>query len=197
MPTTSSSCLWRDAASMLLAAVALGFAYNSASPLGIRTPSGLPASSSVSAYANETLSLDLESNLQGPRLKNDTISAEIAPGGAPAAREPGKSVTWTDVKPLLAGGSLLLVDARSAEAFNAGHIPGAVSLPFTELEARITRFTSSYPRTTAIVVYCADTECPVSTAEAGALRQQFGYINVREMPGGYVSWRLAEEGARK
>ncbi len=197
MQATSTSNLGRDMAAMLLAAAALGFAYNCASPLGIRMPVGPQPSAATSAYSNETLALDIESKVRDPRLGNDTVSLEIVPGAAQPARAAGGVVTWPEVKPLLSAGSVVLVDARSADAFSAGHIPGAVSLPFVDLAARIPQFTSAYPRATPIVVYCADTECPVSAAEGSELRQQYGYQNVREMPGGYVAWRLAEEGPRK
>lgn len=158
---------------------------------------GPQANAAGSAYSNETLALDVESVARDPRLGNETVSVDIVPGGAQPAHAASEVVAWPEVKPLLSSGSVLLVDARTADAYNAGHIPGAVSLPFVDLSARISQFTSAYPKTAAIVVYCADTECPLSTAEASALRRQFGYLNVREMPGGYGAWRVAEEGTRK
>lgn len=197
MQANSKNSLGRDAAAMLLAAAALGFAYNAASPLGVRMAPGPQADAAVPAYSNETLGLDVQSTARDPRLGNETLSVDIVPGEAQPARAASEVVAWPEVKPLLSAGSLLLVDARSAEAYSAGHIPGAVSLPFVELDARIAQFTSAHPRTAAIVVYCADTECPVSAAEASVLRRQYGYLNVREMPGGYVAWRMAEEGPRK
>jgi rhodanese-related sulfurtransferase len=197
MPATSTNTLVRDAAAMLLAAAALGFAYNSASPLGIRTSPSPLADAAGSPYSNETLALDVESNVRDPRLGNETLSLEIVPGAAQPAQPVTGPVTWPEAKKLLSAGSALLVDARSADAFSAGHIPGAVSLPFVDLAARISQFTAAYPRTAAIIVYCADTQCPVSAAEASALRQQFGYPNVREMPGGFAAWRMAEEEAGK
>jgi rhodanese-related sulfurtransferase len=197
MPAIQSNRLGRDAAAMLLAAAAIGFAYNCASPLGIRSSPGLQADAAGSPYSNETLALEVESNVRDPRLGNETLSLEIVPGAAQPAPAATGPVTWPEAKQLLSAGSVILVDARSADAFGAGHIPGAVSLPFVDLAARISQFTAAYPRTSAIIVYCADTQCPVSAAEAAALRQQFGYLNVREMPGGYVAWRMAEEGSGK
>lgn len=193
IPDTS---LWRDAAALFLAAAVLGFAYNSASPLGIRTLAEPPAEPAGRAYSNETLNLEVQPTGQDAALRNETLSVEVLPGGAPAAAAK-EAVTWPEVRQMLSAGPLLLVDARSAAAFDAGHIPGAVSLPFADLGSRIAAFLSVHPRSTAIVVYCADTECPVSEAEADALRRQYGFTHVREMPGGYVAWRMAEEGARK
>jgi rhodanese-related sulfurtransferase len=110
-------------------------------------------------------------------------------GGSPTL------VAWPQVKPLLATSRIVLIDARNAAAFDAGHIPGAISLPFADLGARIEAFSSRVPKAQPIVVYCGSAECPVSDAEARALAGQYGYRDVAEMPGGYAEWRLAEPGA--
>jgi rhodanese-related sulfurtransferase len=46
---------------------------------------------------------------------------------------------------LAAGEVLQLVDLRSAEAFAAGHVPGAVNVPLRELLARIAELDRSAP----------------------------------------------------
>jgi rhodanese-related sulfurtransferase len=195
MASTPCSFPGCEAVALLALAAVLGFAYNASSPLGVRATVGEPAPSArPSAYANETLALAVEPVRQDAALRNETISAEIVSGGAPAAAKPPALVTWPEAREIVARGGGLLVDARGAGAFAAGHIPGAVSLPFTLLESRMPQFAALHPRTVPIVVYCADTECPVSAAEARDLREHYGYLDVREMPGGYAAWRLAEEG---
>ena len=49
-----------------------------------------------------------------------------------------------------AGDSLLVVDARSSDEYAAAHIPGAISLPLSDLEARM----DELPRDQEIVLYC-------------------------------------------
>lgn len=49
------------------------------------------------------------------------------------------------------GGDFILLDVRSREEFSAGHLSGAVNLPFEELENRIYEL----PRGKPVVVYCA------------------------------------------
>lgn len=49
------------------------------------------------------------------------------------------------------GGDFLVLDVRSEEEFSAGHVSGAVNLPFEELEERFYEL----PRGKPIVVYCA------------------------------------------
>ena len=42
------------------------------------------------------------------------------------------------------------------------------------------------------MIYCASINCPVSHAEAITLAEQYGYTDVREMPGGFAEWLTAE-----
>jgi len=50
-----------------------------------------------------------------------------------------------------AGADLVVVDVRSKEEFDQGHIPGAVSIPYAEIEARYREL----PGDKEIVTYCA------------------------------------------
>lgn len=46
--------------------------------------------------------------------------------------------------------SVIVVDTRPAEAFDASHIPGAVSMPYAEIEAR----QGELDKNAKIVTYC-------------------------------------------
>lgn len=87
---------------------------------------------------------------------------------------------------------MVLVDARPRTAFDAGHIPGAVSLPFKELQAGIISFMATHPPNTPMAIYCANTSCGTSSQMATALTQTYQYQDVRYLPGGYQEWRSAE-----
>lgn len=50
-----------------------------------------------------------------------------------------------------AGDDLVIVDVRSKEEFDQGHVPGAVSIPYAEIEARYREL----PRDKEIITYCA------------------------------------------
>ena len=214
MNAPSGSLPLRDSAAILLVALCLGFAYNAGSPLGVRSatepaaPSPLaPRAKAADHYSNETVLVATQpaaAPLADAGVQNETLTAEIvrtAPTApAPAApAQPGRklpaALAWAEVKRLAAAGEVVLVDAREPAAFEAGHIPGAISLPFTQLNQRIIQFSASYPQGRPLVIYCASNQCPVSQAEALVLMEQFGYTNVREMPGGYAEWRLAETAA--
>ncbi len=78
----------------------------------------------------------------------------------------------------------VLVDVRSSECYEQGHVPGAVSLPYTELtQVRI----DAYPDDTLFVVYCAGPHC--NGANRGALRIASLGRPVKEMIGGMAGWR--------
>jgi len=51
-----------------------------------------------------------------------------------------------------AGADIVIVDVRGKEDFDEGHIPGAVSIPWEEMEARYTEL----PRGKEVITYCSD-----------------------------------------
>lgn len=79
----------------------------------------------------------------------------------------------------------LLIDVRSAAAWEQGRIPGALHIPVAELEQRLAEL--SHDRGTPIVVYCWGPGCNGSTKAALAVAK-LGYRNVRELIGGFEYW---------
>jgi rhodanese-related sulfurtransferase len=80
-------------------------------------------------------------------------------------------------------GVVTVIDVRPEEEFNAGHIPGATSIPLKELEDRI----SEIPEEKEIVAYCRGQYC-ILAIEAVALLRSRGYraIHFEE---GIPEWR--------
>jgi phage shock protein E len=75
---------------------------------------------------------------------------------------------------------VLLLDVRTSEEFAAGHIPGAVLLPYDEIAARFNEADKGRP----IVVYCR------SGHRSGIARTTLlglGYTNVSDF-GPYTKW---------
>jgi rhodanese-related sulfurtransferase len=89
-----------------------------------------------------------------------------------------------------AGVPLVVVDVRSAAAWDQGHVPGALHLPAAELPGRLGELPppEDDPQ---LVVYCWGPGCNGSTKAALALARA-GYGDVREMIGGFEYW--AREG---
>ena len=48
-----------------------------------------------------------------------------------------KNISITALENLLAAGGVNLVDVRESDEFAAGHVPGAVNVPLSELENRL------------------------------------------------------------
>jgi rhodanese-related sulfurtransferase len=80
-------------------------------------------------------------------------------------------------------GQVTLIDVRPAEEFRAGHIPGAISIPLSHLEARL----SELPREQEIVAYCRGPYC-VLAVEAVARLSSWGYRALR-LEDGIQEWR--------
>ncbi len=78
----------------------------------------------------------------------------------------------------------LLLDVRSPDAFAAGHVPGAVSLPHGRI---VRRTVDELAATSLYVVYCAGPHC--NGADRAALRLAELGRPVKKMIGGVTGWR--------
>jgi rhodanese-related sulfurtransferase len=78
----------------------------------------------------------------------------------------------------------VVVDARTPAAYAAGHVPGAISLPYREIADETVGL---LPGDRTIVVYCDGPACNAATRAAAALAT-FGY-RVKEMIGGLEYWQ--------
>jgi rhodanese-related sulfurtransferase len=95
-------------------------------------------------------------------------------------------VTRAELKSRLRRGDpLVVVDVRPPAEFAAGHIPGAVSVPPAELEARLRRI----PRRAEVVAYCRGAYCVFADEAVRALRRR--RIHARRLEDGFPEWRRA------
>jgi rhodanese-related sulfurtransferase len=91
------------------------------------------------------------------------------------------------------GSDLLVIDVRSREAYVAGHIPGAISIPAERMAKRL----AEIPRDRTVVVYCSFRHPGHSPSEAsGVLLRENGYA-VKVLYGGQPAWREAGFGVEK
>lgn len=88
-------------------------------------------------------------------------------------------------------GKALFADARPWMAYQAGHIPGAMSLDPEESDAWAGNFFSQFPADTLIVTYCDGARCPLSTELAVKLRA-LGYERVLIFKEGWSAWNAAQ-----
>lgn len=82
------------------------------------------------------------------------------------------------------GENVVIIDARSAEAFAAEHIPGAISLPHRTMNDQTT---SPLDREVFYVTYCDGIGCNASTK--GALNLTRLGFRVKELIGGLEWWK--------
>jgi rhodanese-related sulfurtransferase len=80
---------------------------------------------------------------------------------------------------------ILLLDVRTREGYQAGHLPGALNIPFEELPVRV----QELPKSKEIITYCWDVTCLLCTKAAYVLAGR-GY-RVKEMLGGIAEWQQA------
>ncbi len=86
---------------------------------------------------------------------------------------------------LNAGESLVVVDVRPAEEYQAAHVTGAVSIPLEELQRRLREL----PRDREIVAYCRGPYCAFAPEAVRMLRSN-GYA-ARHLTDGLPEWIAA------
>lgn len=83
------------------------------------------------------------------------------------ARDELEPVTREELLTRADDGSMLLLDVRPTEEYQAGHIPGAISVPLGELENRL----DALPPQTEIVAYCRGPYCVLAPQALQLLRR--------------------------
>lgn len=91
------------------------------------------------------------------------------------------------VATVLAAPGTLLLDARAGEAFRAGHIPGALSLPLGEFSRAFAALEPRLRQAGLLVAYCSDRACGDSPELARRLWAQ-GLKNLLLFKGGMEEW---------
>lgn len=84
----------------------------------------------------------------------------------------------------------IFLDARYPEDFKAGHIKGAVNLPYEESEEYAPQVLPKLPKEEEIIAYCDGTECEESLLLARELRE-LGYEDIKVFFGGWQEWLKA------
>ena len=103
-----------------------------------------------------------------------------------AAKTPFMSMD--ELKERLSGNrrDLVVLDVREKDAFDAGHVPGAMHLPRGQLELRVD---TALPDPTVRILACCEFG-KISTLAAATLRE-LGYTRAVALDGGMKAWREA------
>lgn len=101
------------------------------------------------------------------------------------ARDALEPVSREDLVSRLHDGLVTVLDVRPEDEFAVGHLPGALNIPFAELERRL----GELPSDREVIAYCRGPYCVLSFEAVSALRAR-GYL-VRRLEDGYPEWKAA------
>ena len=84
--------------------------------------------------------------------------------------------------------AVVFMDARSEADYERGHIQGALSLPWQDVDRLFFSATAGVPPDMTIITYCDGETCSLSHDLAIFLRDM-GYVNVKVLVNGWTVWK--------
>jgi len=121
------------------------------------------------------------------------LAALAIPFGACSAEQVGKMISQQELSSAIAGGTkMLLLDVRTPEEFQGGHIPGAINVPHDGSDDWLRK--EGLPPDADIVVYC---ESGRRSAIAQQVFVKAGFTSVRHLEGDMKAWRDCAECAKE
>ncbi len=88
-------------------------------------------------------------------------------------------------------GTAILLDAREANYFQEGHIPGAVNVPATQFGEVFAEVGEGLPREFPIIVYCQGGPCDESRDVLDHL-ELLGFLTLSIYEGGWMDWETKQ-----
>lgn len=85
---------------------------------------------------------------------------------------------------------VLFVDARSKREYGAGHIRGALSIPWQEVDRYFIEMVDRLEGPHTIITYCDGESCDLSH-ELALFFKEMGFENVRVLVNGWSLWKQA------
>jgi rhodanese-related sulfurtransferase len=110
----------------------------------------------------------------------DAVASEYLQG-----REQFEPIERSELLRRLKAGTVVLIDVRPREEYEAAHLAGAVSVPMDKLRA----WASQAPKRKQVVAYCRGPYCVYALNAVTELRKQG--VNATRLEDGVIEWRLA------
>ncbi len=92
-------------------------------------------------------------------------------------------IQWRDI-PTVDKTETMIIDSRTKEEYEFGHIEGAINIPVDEIRMRL----NEIPKNKKIIVYCA---VGLRGYIASRILMQYGYTDVYNLSGGYRTYSCA------
>ena len=96
-------------------------------------------------------------------------------------------VTASEASQMVENNNAIIIDVRNQSEWDAGHIPGAIHIPLSEVKDRIPELIVYKDR--PLVMQCYSGK---RSAKAAGILQQAGFDNVSNMTGGISAWSAAK-----
>jgi len=117
----------------------------------------------------------------------------VSGGGIPLIASdaaPGTPIGLAAARRVHQPGGATFVDARPRDAFAAGHIEGALNVPYGERAGELGKLRRELPRTRPLVAYCEGGSC-TSAFELSVWLGANGWRDVKVLADGYPAWEAA------
>jgi rhodanese-related sulfurtransferase len=98
-------------------------------------------------------------------------------------RDQLEPISLKELRGLIRDGAVTVIDVRPAAEYDAGHIPGAISVPVAQLKRKL----AEIPKKHDVVAYCRGPYC-VYSVEAVEILRQHGY-RARRTDEGLPDWK--------
>jgi rhodanese-related sulfurtransferase len=103
----------------------------------------------------------------------------VGPDGA-------RRISVEDARSAIENGQAIVIDVRTEDVYNVGHIKGARSVPLAEFDKHL----SEIPKDKLIITYCS-WPAEHSSARAVLMLNEKGITNTAALLGGYDGWHRA------
>jgi rhodanese-related sulfurtransferase len=97
-----------------------------------------------------------------------------------------KNVSTDDAKKLIEDNEVIVLDVRTSEEFQGGHIPNAILIPLQELENRLTEL----DKEKSYLVVCRSGN---RSTQASEILSNNGFSTIYNMTGGMNNWAFEIE----